>query len=138
MTATSALKPLRHPRRWLALWGLAIVATVVVCLLPGPDLPEVPDGADKIEHVVAYFVLAAAAVQLYATRRALVLAAAGLIALGIAIEFAQGAFSTTRAADVWDAVADTVGVLAGLAIALTPLRDLLLRLDGTHEIIAPR
>jgi hypothetical protein len=31
--------------------------------------------------------------------------------------------------DPWDALANTLGVLAGAATALTPWRDLLLRLD---------
>ena len=123
------LKPLRHPRRWLGAWWLAIAITVVVCLVPGPDLPRTPPGGDKIEHFLAYFLLAAAAVQLYATRRALWIVAAGLVALGIAIEFAQGAFTTTRAMDAWDAVADAVGVAAGMATAWTPLRDVLLRIE---------
>lgn len=130
MSNPTALKPLRHPRAWLALWWLAIAVTFVVCLVPGPDLPEVPPGGDKIEHFLAYFLLAAAAVQLYATRRALAFAGFGLLALGIAIELAQGAFTTTRAADAWDVVADAVGVAAGLAIAWTPLRDVLMRVDG--------
>jgi hypothetical protein len=33
-------------------------------------------------------------------------------------------------ADPMDAIANTVGVLAGMATALTPLRDLLLRWRG--------
>ena len=123
------LKPLRHPRRWLTLWWLAIVMTIVVCLVPGPDLPQTPPGGDKIEHFLAYFLLAAAAVQLYATQRALWIVAAGLVALGIAIELVQGAFTTTRAMDAWDAVADALGVAAGMAIAWTPLRNVLLRID---------
>lgn len=128
MTPT-ALKPLRHPRRWLGLWWLAIVITIAVCLVPGPDLPQTPPGSDKIEHFLAYFILAAAAVQLYATRRALWTAALGLIVLGIAIEIAQGTLTTTRAADAWDAFADALGVAAGMATAWTPLRNLLLRID---------
>lgn len=125
-----ALKPLRHARGWLALWGLACVAVVVVCLLPGRDLPQTPPGGDKVEHVLAFFLLMAGAVQLFATPRALLRAAAGLVMLGVGIEFAQGAFTADRTADPYDALADAVGVLLGLAILHTPWRDLLLRWQG--------
>ncbi|RXQ99678.1 VanZ family protein [Pseudoxanthomonas composti] len=127
------LKPLGHPRLWLALWLLANVAVVVVCLLPGASLPQVPDGGDKVEHALAYFVLAAAAVQLFATRRGLLRACAWLVMLGVLIEFAQGALTADRSADALDALADTVGVLLGLATAWTPLRNLLVRLDPEKQ-----
>lgn len=124
------LKPLRRPRLWLGLWWLAIALVIVVCLLPGQDLPKVADGFDKVEHLVSFALLAMAAVQLYATRRALVVAALGLVALGIAIELAQGSLTSTRSMDAWDAVADACGVLLGAASAWTPWRDVLLRLDA--------
>lgn len=125
-----ALKSLRRPRLWLGLWWLAIVAIVAVCLVPAPDLPTVPGNADKLEHLLAFALLAAVAVQLYATRRALVLVGCGLVLLGIAIELAQGAFTSTRSMDGWDAVADALGVVLGLATVWTPWHDLLMRLDG--------
>ena len=131
MTAPSAhggaLKPLRHPRFWLGAWIGALLATVVVSLLPVFLLPVVPPGGDKVEHLGGYALLAAAAVQLFAGRRALGRAAAGLVALGVALEIAQGLFTTTRQMDVFDALANTGGVVLGMATALTPLRDLLLR-----------
>ncbi|MFT3763653.1 MAG: VanZ family protein [Pseudoxanthomonas sp.] len=135
MAAVSApvLKPLRHPRFWLCLWWLAVAVVVAACLLPSPDLPPMPQGGDKVEHVLAFFALAASAVQLYATRRALAFVAVGLLLLGIGIEWAQGAFTTDRSADPFDALADAVGIALGMATALTPLRDLLLRLDGRRD-----
>jgi VanZ family protein len=128
-----AIKPLKHPRFWLALWCLAVAGVVVVCMIPGPDLPDLPDISDKFEHGFAYFLLAASAVQLYAGRRAHWRVAIGLFVLGIAIEFAQGAFTSTRSMDAMDAVADTCGILLGYATAFTPLRDLLLRIDGRRD-----
>ncbi|WP_218842196.1 VanZ family protein [Stenotrophomonas sp. JAI102] len=123
------LKPLRWPRFWLALWWLAVLGTLVVCLIPPPSIP-LPENSDKVEHFLAYFLLAASAVQIYRRRAALVWAAVGLVALGIGIEFAQGALTVNRLADPMDALANSVGVLAGMAIVFTPLRDLLLRLRG--------
>ena len=129
MAATTLLKPLRWPRAWLALWWLAVLGTLVVCLIPPPSIP-LPENSDKVEHFLAYFLLAASAVQIYQRRGALVWAAIGLVALGIGIEFAQGALTVNRMADPMDALANSVGVLAGMAIVFTPLRDLLLRLRG--------
>ena len=121
------MKPFRHPRLWLGLWALAVAVVIAVCLMPPPPLPPLPDNSDKVEHLLAYFVLAACVVQLFASRRALLLAAVGLVVLGIGIEIAQGLLTTTRAADPRDAVANTLGVVLGMATVLTPWRDLLLR-----------
>ena len=42
---------------------------------------------------------------------------------------AQGALTTNRSADPYDALADTLGILAGLCLAWTPLRLVMLRID---------
>lgn len=122
------LKPLQRPHLWLGLWLSGVVVLVVVCLLPGQDLPKLPI-SDKLEHAAAFALLAASAVQLFARGRALVLVAAGLLALGIGIEFAQALFTTTRMMEAGDVLADAIGIAAGLSISLTPLRDVLLHID---------
>lgn len=113
---------------WLGLWVLALVAVCAVCLVPLDGLPPLPDNSDKVEHLLAYFVLAAGAVQLFGGSRTLLAAALGLVALGIGIEFAQG-MTAYRSADPWDALANSIGVLLGMATRLTPWRDLLLRIE---------
>lgn len=129
MRGTGVLKPLRFPRLWWGLWWLGIVATIVVCLIPPPQL-DLPQNSDKVEHFLTYFLLASAAVQIYRTRAALLWAGAGLVLLGVGIEFLQGALTTDRMADPMDALANSIGVLAGMAVVFTPLRDLLLRMRG--------
>lgn len=124
------LKPLRRPWSWLGLWLLAIAVVIGVCLMPGADLPPMPRNIDKVEHALAFFVLAAGAVQLFIPGRALLGAAAGLVLLGVGIEFAQAAFTTDRSADPLDALADFAGVVSGLATALSPWCDLLPRMPG--------
>lgn len=126
MTA-AARTPLRPPRTWLLAWWAAIALVVVCSLLPAFLLPAVPQGGDKLEHFAAYGVLAGAAVQLFATRRALLCAGVGLLGLGVAMEIVQGACTTTRQMDALDALANALGVLAGMASARTPWRDALLR-----------
>jgi VanZ family protein len=121
------MKPLHRRRQWLALWWTAIALVVVVCLMPPPLLPPLPPNSDKIEHLLGYFALAASAVQIYRRGAVLWLAGVGLVAMGIAIEVLQGALTTTRAQDPYDALANAIGVAFGLATAFTPWRDLLLR-----------
>jgi len=123
---SNALKPLRHAQRWLLLWWLAVALVVVVELLPAMLLPDVPAGGDKFEHLFGYGALAFAAVQLF-ERRVLWRVGLGLAALGMVLEIAQGTLTTTRSFDVGDELANTVGVLLGLAGAFTPLRNLLPR-----------
>lgn len=125
----AALRPLRRPGLWLGLWIAAIVAVIVACLTPPAPL-SLPSGSDKVEHFLAYFLLSWGAVQLFAGRRALLRAMLGLVLLGVAIEVAQGTLTANRSADVLDALADTAGVLAGLALLPTPLRNCLQWVDG--------
>jgi VanZ family protein len=122
------LKPLRRGRTWLALWLLAIVVLVVVCLLPGSDLPQL-SVSDKLEHALAFLLLSSAAVQLFLRGKPLAIVVLGLLALGVAIELAQALLTTSRMMEAGDVVADAVGVAIGIVSAWTPLRDLLLRLD---------
>lgn len=130
MSFGRSLKPLRRPLLWSTLWIAAIAAVVVVSLVPAPELPRVPPGGDKLEHFLAYAALAAGAVQLYARWPALLGAGIGLVLLGIGLEHAQGLLTSTRDMDRWDALANTLGVIAGLATRLTPWRDALLRFDA--------
>lgn len=127
--ALPVIKPLRRPRLWTVLWATAVLLVIVVCLIPPPPIP-LPENGDKGEHFLAYFILAGSAVQLFRRGRPLLWVGVGLVLMGIGIEFAQGALTSNRTADPMDALANTIGVLVGLATALTPLRDLLLRWRG--------
>ena len=124
-----SLKPFRRPWLWSGLWSVAVACVVVLSLVPVSDLPHVPQGTDKLEHFVAYALLSAGAVQLFARRLSLLSACVVLALLGIALEMMQGRMGVGRAMDVRDALANTLGVLAGLATLFTPLRDTLLRFD---------
>jgi len=121
------LKPFRRPALWLGLWGLAIAIVVTLSLTPPPPFPDLPSGTDKLEHALSYGLLAAGAVQIFLRRRSQWLAGLGLIAMGVGLEFAQGAFTTDRMQDPWDALANSVGVVLGLATGFTPMREWLLR-----------
>jgi VanZ family protein len=118
-----------QPRVWLGLWLLGWVLCVVLSLIhPVPLGVEVPDG-DKIEHFLAYGTLSAWAMNLFASRRSRLFAAVSLVALGITMEWAQGTFTTDRMMDWRDALANTLGVAAGQALAATPAHAWLQRID---------
>jgi VanZ family protein len=125
-----SLKPFRYPLLWSALWCGGVAATVVLSLVPAADLGEVPAGFDKLEHFLAYAALAVGAVQLYPRWMSLLSVGIALVLMGIGLEYAQDALTADRMMDRNDALANTLGVIAGLATQITPWRDLLLRFDG--------
>lgn len=123
------LKPLRRPRVWLGLWLVAVAVVCVASLTPPPPM-ELPRHGDKVEHLLAYAALAAAAVQLFRPGRFLLGIGAALVLMGVGLEWAQGALTETRMADPADALANSAGVLLGLATVRLRLRDALLRRAG--------
>lgn len=125
------LRDLRRPRLWLGLWLVMVGAVVVASLLPSGELPQLSiRNLDKLEHFIAYAVLSAYAVMLLARMRAQALAALGLIVLGLGLEAAQAWITQTRIASSADALANTLGVMAGLLLAATPLVRVLQRIDA--------
>lgn len=124
-----SLKPFKRPLVWAGPWVLAIAVVVVASLIPVNGLPDVPKHFDKVEHFVAYAALAAGAVQLFARRLSWAVVCVLLVLMGIGLEHLQAQMALGRMLDRMDALANTLGVLAGLATAFTPWRDALLRLD---------
>jgi VanZ family protein len=85
---------------------IATLMVVVLSLLPGNDLPAVGI-SDKLEHVIAYAILAL--LGGLAFPEATMLLAVMLSALGIAMEICQMVVPG-RSAEIADAVADAIGV----------------------------
>jgi VanZ family protein len=113
----TVLRAFARPRVWLGIWIFGWLLAITLSLVRPPSIGlDVPD-SDKLGHLLAYFTLSAWAVMVFATRRAQWLAALALVALGVGMEFAQGAFTDYRMQDPRDALANTVGVLLGLVIA---------------------
>ena len=121
----SALRGFQRPRLWLGLWYFGWLLCVVLSLIHPPSLGvDVPDG-DKIGHFLAYALLSAWSVWIFASRRSHAVAAIALVLLGIAMELAQGAFTDDRMMDVRDAWADAIGVAIGQLFAFGRARSLL-------------
>ena len=105
--------------KWRALWlaiGWGLVAMIVwLSVTPRPPDIGIEQG-DKLGHFGAYATTTFWFCQLYRRRPTRIAYAAGLIAMGIAIEFVQR-WLGYRSFEVLDMVADAIGVLLGLAAA---------------------
>ena len=124
------LRAFERPRLWLGIWifgwGLCIVLSLISPPQIGVDIPD----SDKLGHVLAYAVLSAWAVAIFARRRAHWRAALALLALGIALEFAQGWLTDDRMMDARDAIADAIGIVLGQLLALSSWQTLLQRAES--------
>jgi VanZ family protein len=97
-------------------WLLA-AAIVVLSLMPAPPDLDVPHG-DKLGHVAAYALLSFWFCWLYPAWKTRIAYAAAWIAMGIALEFAQGA-TGYRSMELADVAANSLGVLLGWGISAT-------------------
>ena len=113
------LPSLRYPRAWFGAGLLIATVITVTSLLPARDLPAFGI-SDKVEHAVAYALLAFWFASVMA-RRDFVYLALALLAFGGGIEIAQGLMGLGREADLLDLAADGVGIVAGVVLAATPL-----------------
>jgi hypothetical protein len=96
-----------------ALFGAALLVSLVVLFAPARDVPSAPPGVDKIVHAVLF--LALAATGRWAGVRPSVLLP-GLVAYAAGSEVLQGVSGIGRTASVLDWAADVVGVLGGLLL----------------------
>ncbi|HED15207.1 MAG TPA: VanZ family protein [Gammaproteobacteria bacterium] len=111
-----SLTSLRYRRLWLATGWLMVLIVLILSLMPRPPQPLNFGGADKVEHVLAYFILMGWFAQIYHEARTRLWIAIGLIAMGIAIEILQPILAP-RFFEWWDMLADTIGVLLAWALA---------------------
>ena len=123
-----SLRPFARPRLWLGVWVFGWALCIALSLLPPIALDGPPD-SDKLGHFLAYFILSAWAMSIFQTRGAQGLAALSLVLLGLAIEWGQAHLTLTRQGDLRDALANTLGIAAGFALAFTPAARLLQRVD---------
>jgi|SRR6185503_5850886 len=97
--------------------GWAMVAAIVwVSLTPSPPKLDF-EQSDKVGHFLAYGTLMLWFCQIYIKQKIRIAYAAGFIAMGVTLEFAQGALGY-RTYEVFDMYANGLGVLLGWAAAL--------------------
>lgn len=95
---------------WLLLWSIVVVGSL------GPMPAGVP-GSDKLQHVIAYGGLAASALLFVRSVTGLLVATVVTVALSGVLEIVQG-FVPNRQPDVLDLIANGIGAVCGLAVAL--------------------
>ena len=100
-------------RTWVraAFWCALLFAYVCAVIPGGPEIGN----SDKDGHVLAFVTLSFIA-RLGWSRRSAIAIAVALVVFGIFIELSQATPIVHRDADVWDVVADLVGVIVGLVI----------------------
>jgi VanZ family protein len=96
-------------------WGWA-AAIVWLSLTPSPPQVELAHG-DKAGHFASYGLLMFWFARLHVSKRAHMGYAVAFTAMGIGLEFLQGHIGY-RTYDVFDMVANTLGVLLGWAAAI--------------------
>jgi len=111
---------------WFGLAYCLLLAVAVLSLIPA--VPNV-GGSDKLGHFLAYAVLSIAFSLIIRQRKTLWKILFGLISFGILMEYLQG-LTAYRYADPEDALANSVGVVFGLLLHFSPLRGVLLKVDG--------
>jgi len=104
-------------RRLAIAVGWAMVAAVVwLSLTPSPPKVDFQE-SDKVGHLLAYGGLMFWFSNLYPRTRTRMIYGACFIAMGVTLEFIQGALGY-RTYEVFDMYANTLGVLLGWAVAL--------------------
>src|SRR4051812_28279846 len=113
--ASGAPAKLRLRRYWLVAGWSLVCLIVYLSLTPEPVQLNVEQG-DKYGHVFAYAALMSWFANIYQTSLRRLQFALGFVALGIALEFAQG-WTGYRSFEFADMTADAAGVAAGWVCA---------------------
>ncbi len=103
--------------RWAGRVLFVTNALLITDLALQPGLPAPPEifGTDKIEHILAFFVLTVLGRMGWPLRGWLLTVV--LIGYGVGIELAQDAIALGRTASAADVVADLIGIGLGLIFA---------------------
>ena len=126
------MSALRYRRFWQGVGAVMVIVVFGAAFIPNPPvlLSGYINWGDKIEHALTFAFLMLWFCQLYRGRRPRLILAAALVVFGLLIEVLQGALTTTRTADPFDLMADSVGVLVGWWLARAGLDGVLARVEA--------
>lgn len=117
------LSPAKLNHYWQAAGWLGIGLIVYLSLAPAPPQFGV-ENEDKLSHLAAYGLATLWFAQIYTGLRQRIWLAVGVVALGIALEYAQRA-TGYRSFEIADMIADGLGVAIGWLLAPPRLPNLL-------------
>ncbi len=106
-------KAVTHPSLWRTLFFLALIGSYTLSVLSGETVAPLFFWSDKLNHAIAFLVLAFLMRMGWKVDYLKVVAL--LILYGAFIEFSQ-LFAIHRSAELADVVADTVGIFIGLKL----------------------
>jgi VanZ family protein len=101
---------------FLAVWILQLIAVIIGSLLPGGMVPSPIGAHDKLAHFGGYLLLGFLPLAGARSVKWGIVLALCAIPMGVALELGQH-FVPGRTPDVLDALANSAGVLAGMAAA---------------------
>ncbi len=114
---------------WAMAWAL-LAFVFIASLIPMPTPPvQLPEGFDKYEHIAAYGSMSFYFGQLFSRFTLHLRYAVALFCMGALLEVLQG-LTWYRSPDLYDLAANSVGVVLGLLLCLTPLKGLVATLDA--------
>jgi hypothetical protein len=116
---------LQLTKYWFALAYILLLVLGILSLMPVPDI----GGSDKVAHFVVYCVLSAWFSLLVERPKSLWFILFGLTSYGLLLEYLQS-LTSYRSGDLADAVANSLGVISGLAFYFSPLRRILREVDS--------
>jgi VanZ family protein len=120
---------LRYRKLWLIIGYGLIILVIFLSLTSTPvdidtDLPY----QDKLSHFLAYFSLTLWFMQIYHIRHHVIWWAIFFLCLGLLMEYLQG-FNANRYSEAADMLANSLGVMAGVGLSMTPLRYTLVKFE---------
>ena len=120
---------LRYRKLWLVIGYFLIILVIFLSLTSSPveidtELPYL----DKLFHALAYFSLTFWFMQIYHIKHHVIRWAIFFLSLGLLLEYLQS-FDPERYSEVGDMVANTLGVMLGVGLSMTPLRYTLVKFE---------
>ena len=103
-------------RSWWALGVVIVLAALVVCLMPGHELPRAFEMHDKVQHIIGHALMAMYFAGLVPRRRWWKIFVF-LLVFGVCVEFAQYYMQVGRNGDPRDVLGNCIGALLGLLVA---------------------
>lgn len=124
----SVRRTLHFYQLWLVIGALLASAVLILCLIAPSNKISSIEGLDKVEHALAFLVLTAWFAALI-ERPGYWALSIMLLGLGVGIEIAQYLMALGRSAEIFDVIADTVGIILGVILSLSIHESWLQRIE---------